>query len=483
MATPTIQPLPGLEPEAALLEGLKPYTPQVRKRIERQVIATALAERLLGHSAQLEWSENSLSLSEENPEESADVGESLRTRFATLLLLSASDENHVVGTFDGIDGQTFEGGAALWKSSLRIDPSWMEAMRRRTRKVAKERFEALRNHLRSRSAEWVAYQKRDRSWSFGDRFLTLTMPKIDGASSYHEIRRFNAAMRALFKGEWWERHTTPGPDGRFPAILGGIKAVEDALSAEGPHVHGHFMLIARRLDQDGLRDAWQKAVVIATRKIYKITLDPMSKVTIPDLRTVTRRVTDEGKHLISYSDALEEVCKYLTKPADLLFPHVKRDGRQVDPPSPDVLFEICMVKRWPRMFELFGAARKPAKPAERPSLDTSCISVPGRSVPYPELWGEQPMEPEERCDLQLRIHAEVSLKAKLRRARPPSWRDLMDSLGLHEWMQVVAQRFIGGVRFRERFLRAYNPSLDLIALDGRKIKTHVWPEECILSMC
>jgi hypothetical protein len=275
--------------------------------------------------------------------------------------------------------------------------------------------------------------------------------------------------------------TSPSASGRWPMILGGIKAVEDALSEEGPHVHGHFLLMMRYMNpeaQDELWQEWTKAVRMATRAAMGIPFPQTFEVIRPDLREVTKKTTDDSRGLVSMDDALDEVCKYLTKPLDLLTPHVNRAGRQVNPPPADVLLGLAMVERWPRMVELLGAARKRPEPAQRPPLDTSCISVPAVSVPLPEFWEEGAIEPEERCDYKLKCAEASSLGAKIKRTRPPSWRQLMFSLGLHDWLQVVAARVRDGIRYRRNFLRSYNPDLDLWTLAGERIKAEVWPEEC-----
>jgi hypothetical protein len=466
-------PLPGLDPTASLLEGLKPYAKQAKKQTYRQITAQALADRLVGGSVGLEWGEDgSLGLRESNPEEDAGPAESLASRFAALLLLSAQDSNHAVGRFDGSDGETFAGGSVLWKSSLRLDPTWMEAMRRRTRKTALARFLAMRKDLKAKHlAEWVSYCRKDRSWAYGDRFLTLTMNRIAGVTSLDEVRRFNGAFRSLTRSKYWASLTRPGKSGRCPVILGGIKAIEDALTSDGPHVHGHFLLIARRLSpeqHDDLHAAWTKALRNATRQVMGIKFPHTFETIKPDLRTVTKRsTTREG--CISMVDALDEVCKYLTKPSDLLMPHLNRAGRQVDPPSREVLLDLCMVPRWPRMVEMLGKCRTKPQAKPGPSLDTSCISVSPTHVQHPDHWSEGGIEDSERVDFRLKCAKEFTLGYKIVRDRGPTWRQLMSDLGLHDWLQVAAKRCRDGQRFRKNWLLMHNPNLHIMTLDGEQI--------------
>lgn len=471
--------LPGLEADAAILEGLHPVQPAVRKTIYRQVTKAALADRILGYGSRLEWApDGSLGIHEENPSEDVGPGEAMASRIAALLLLSADDSNHAAGYFDHRKAAgTFPGETTLCKFSVRLDPTWMETMRRRTRKTALERFQAMRTQLKSSSlAAWISYVKKDRRNRYGDKFLTLTMNKISGADSFSEVQRFNLAVRTLFKGEWW-RSLVTAPAGRLPDVFGGIKAVEDALSDEGPHVHGHFMLISRFLDQSRFHKEWTAAVRKATRQAMGINLPQSFQVAIPNIKEVYKRNKTGSDHVIEWEKALDEVCKYLTKPADLLEPHMNRAGRLVQPPRADVLLALALVERWPRMFELFGACRKPGA-KRQPSLDTSCISVRTPAPKLPEHWEEGAIEPEERVDFRLKCAEWASLGIKMKRERPPSWRELMKTLPLQEWLQVIAARFKGGIRFRTNFLRSYNPHLDIWTMDGNHIVSDVWPDPC-----
>jgi hypothetical protein len=469
---PTQSPLPGLEPEAAIDIHSRRYRAQIQKQEYRQIIASALAQKILGHSARLEHNESGLFVHEENPEEDAGPGEALKTRFAALMMLGAEPDNHVAGQFDGNEGDTFAGSSTLWKSSLRLDPSWMETMRKRTRKTARERFQAMRDQMKRNSlADWYAYIKKDRKNRYLDIFMTLTMPHRAESNTLEEVKRFNLAWRRLTKGDWW---VSEAP------VFGGVKAIEDALTADGPHVHGHFALISKHIDQDKLHTEWTKALRWATRKLHgeELTSDPL----IPDLRAIVKRHPKDGLAFISMDDALDEICKYLTKPSDLLFPHINRAGRTVHPPSGDVLLGLCLVQRWPRMFELFRAARavQGSPKAVPPSLDTSCISVSPPPVPLPEFWEEGGIEPEERADFRLKCSSASVLGFAIKKEKPPSWRELMQTTTLSEWLQIIHARVLSGRRFRINWLRSYNPSLDVMTLSGTRIVSNVWPEECML---
>jgi hypothetical protein len=133
------------------------------------------------------------------------------------------------------------------------------------------------------------------------------------------------------------------------------------------------------------------------------------------------------------------------------------------------------------MFELLGACRKPSA-KRKPCPDTSCISVPPTNVPLPEYWEEGGIEPEERLDFRLKCDEASRLGYQIKKERPPTWRELMQSTTLSEWLQIIHGRVMAGIRFRINWLRQYNPSLDVVTLDGHRIRAEVWPEDCILQM-
>lgn len=454
---------------AVSLCRLEKFKVGARKQTHRQIMAARLAHRIAGRPVHLEHTPDGLLLIDTDSDHiimNDDHGGSEAERFATLLLLGAEDRNHAAGILNGNEDQTFEGSLSLWKPSLRLDPNWMEAMRRRTRKEARKRFETMEANLKTDKREAYGYANSYR-WAYGPKMMTLTMPPIEESDTLREVKRFNAAFRNLQKSDFWQ-----GCD-----ILGGIKAVEDRLTAAGPHVHGHFLLISRKIDQDGLRAAWESALRKATRAIYAAPMP--GPVAIPDLRRVRAKARREGE--ISLDAALDEVCKYLTKTCDLLDQFQDSNGKWHQPAAPDALLALCAVKRWPRMVEMLGAARRVPRAAEGgpASLDTSCISVQefhSRTLPLPDFWEEGAIEPEERLDYALQLRAANGIEVASRRERPPSWRELMAQTTLHDWLQMIVARVSAGRRYRLGWLRSHNKDLYLVSMDGTEYRADEWPD-------
>lgn len=437
-------PLPTLE-----AEGLT-STRSAGKQKLRQSGASDIARVLLGEDIEpVLDSEGDVILVNRETGEVLEAGPGLGRpeRFATLLWAASMDQNHYVGILDGERCQ-FEGSGALWAPSLRLDPNWMEVFRRRSRKTAREAIKRVMGSLHPK--EHFA-RKRKLNWRLSWKLMTLTMPHVEEATTEREVRRLNDAFRRLGKMESWGQ------------IHAGVKGVEDAITPDGPHVHAHVLALSRFLDTGRLRREWWMALNKATLKEYGhgIALMPAGLPFI-DIREVRKR---GGGETVSTDDALNEVTKYVTKPSDLTQPD--ENGRTI---SRDVVLELCEVARWPRMFELLGAARKPAPPKAEAQLDTSCISAVSRdgrkafrvslgmleeAIEGTESWLTESLEPEER------------VKPPDRPRRPPTWRELMDTETLSAWLRLISGRTKRGRRFRLNWVLEHNPGAMIATMDGK----------------
>jgi len=373
-------------------------------------------------------------------------------RYALLLAMASEPGNHAAGVLDGGERGEYLGGTALWKPSLRLDPNWAETMRRRSRKEARARIGAMREALPHH--ERLAMSKGYR-WRLGWKLLTLTMPHPSGADTLDQLRLFNAAFRAFTKRKEWA------------AVWGGCKGVEDRLTPSGPHVHAHFLVLSRYLDREAWREAWRECLDSAAARLgWALEYGP-DGLPMLDVRRVVHKRREGATDEASWDECLDEVAKYVTKPADLL--EADREGRRI--PS-WVLFDLCEIARWPRMFELLGKARKAPKP--RPaeggaSLDTSCISAVGPDEPKPILWHQGQLFALEDERTTLILGPEVTRQdtgPPMERRRAPSWRELIPLLSLEAWTKCIQERVQRGAAFRLRWLKTHNPTLFLVDLAG-----------------
>ena len=410
----------------------------------RRHLATQLAERLTGRQLALfdegeEW--NVVDTKTGEIVETAGRAE----QFASLLLKAAEPSNHVTGALDSGDGGIYQAGTALWKPSLRLDPNWAETLRRRSRQVARRAMNHVTNTLPHKERYAMA---KKLNWRLSWKLLTLTIEHLPEMDSIDQIKWLNSAFKELGKKKIWSN------------VYAGIKGVEDKLTAKGPHVHAHNLILSRYIKEDVMREAWYRSLE-ATRPEHFI--GPL-RLPFIDIRYVTKKKGNESE--IETDDAVNEVSKYITKTSDLILPD--ENGEYV-PQS--VLLDLCEVRRWPRMFELLGAARaaRRAVSAKQGKLDTSCIS-PALSR-HPEIdstWTEA-LEPEEKIKyLENGINFwDLEGETKRKKERPPSWRDLMDCLPPKEWLHMIAGRARRAMRFRLQQLSDLNPRAFLVDMTGK----------------
>lgn len=444
--------LPGLEPTPDVVQSTSPAGIQQSKRRDSLELAQALAAAPVA-LVQLDGGPALVNI---------ETGEPLEDRaaaFAALLMLSAEERNHYAGLLDGRDGATFLARGNLWRSSLRLDPTWMEALRRRSRKLAYRGISRMMDSLTAAERQARRYGWRHRLTL---KMLTLTMPHHAGTSSLDEVKRLNMALRLLMRRKWWQ--TT---------MAGGIKGVEDALDADGPHVHAHLLILSRFVDREILRHEWRECLELATRTVYGFGLAEDCQV-IVDIRLVKRKGAKADE--LSWEAAVQEITKYITKPGDLFRPDAT--GRRI---SRETLLELCEVSRWPRMFELLGRCRKGTSQAQESALAAAAALVSihraylaGDPIRIPkgigwelvESWDPDLDGPEEKRKLIVEaLKREPGTGPQ--RIRPPSWRALLDILSLPEWLTIIVDRARRGRAFRLRQILEANPSAYLVMFDGK----------------
>jgi hypothetical protein len=382
--------------------------------------------------------------------------------YAYLLALAAESRNHVAGIMDGGEKGTFSGGTALWKPSLRIDPNTAESIRRRSRKTARVQLKAMTEALPDH--ERVAMRKGYR-WRLGWKLVTLTMPHPRGSDTFDQIKLFNRAFRLFTKGSY------------FNQVYGGVKGVEDRLTASGPHVHGHFLLLSRYLDRQLWREEWKRCLDSAAEELgYALEYPSGDGLPILDVRRVVDKTGNLQHDEAGWDTALDEVSKYITKASDFLQPDAS--GNTI---PPCVLFDLCDVSRYPRMFELLGKARKPPKPKPAEGgafLDTSCISAGREPEPLPWKWIQERLGLEEP-EYRTLILGENQGKDPPPDEDPPpkkgrveTWRELLKSLPWDQWMKTILERAERGEAFRLRWLKGNNPRLYLLDMAGNIRANH-----------
>lgn len=228
-------------------------------------LGARLASRILGRRVDLVQADESWEFVDPTSGEIVSHLGGRERFFSALLMRAALPSNHVAGvmTHKPKAGQSkaFLGGTAAWKSSLRLDPNWMTAMRARSRHRAEVEVARMIAQLPKREKRLRTHKLRNGSLSsdrLTEKFLTLTQPHRPGADTIEQLTTFNLAFQALRKKDLWTE-----------TVWGAVKAAEDALDPDGPHVHGHFYVLSRFIVWEAWREAWRECLDYAWRKQYR----------------------------------------------------------------------------------------------------------------------------------------------------------------------------------------------------------------------
>ena len=388
--------------------------------------------------------------------------------FATLLLRAALPENHLVGILDGGDEGAYVGNVPAVKFSLMLDPNYSDAKRRRSRRLAKRQMHQV---MRELPPGEKALRRTGNLQRLTLKMDTYTVPPLPGLDIEAQLSFVNGAWRRFSRTDMF-----------METNYAGVKGLELRCLVGQGGAHIHFVNLSRFKDGFKKNDtvkpwhqAWKKALTAQATEAG-ITLDyGPGGLPYCDCRSLTKRVGQSRDELIE--EALDEGVKYITDLDELL--------NQAGGVSPEALLAICEVARWPRMFELTGAARTP--PAEPgPRLDTSCISVEGGVLKLVDDFWIQAREPEERSLFETLIVDTARRSGAVRenawatdreraeflaknRPRPPTWRDLIDQLPFSEWLHLMMGKARVAYRWRIAQLAQLNPTLFLVDMTGKVI--------------
>lgn len=186
-------------------------------------------------------------------------------------------------------GELYDGNGSLLETvASRFCPSYLSKASRRARKQMREalaRVKPKRFDLQ--------------------RFITLTMPNLQ-TDFETTIKILFRAFSLLKKREIFTRNVT-----------GAIYGYENTRGANNDHHHAHVHILAWSgwINQSELAAVWTDCVKKACAEIgVKCLVATSSGQMIVDIRLARRKAT--GRGTIAVEDALQEVCKYVTKGSD-----------------------------------------------------------------------------------------------------------------------------------------------------------------------
>jgi Replication protein len=365
------------------------------------------------------------------------------------------------------DGELYEATGTLNGCAGRLCPNCAADMRRRSRKKARQAVKWVENNKvdielgarktleeiakdvgkkrRQEIEKRLRKPKLDLRW----RFVTLTAPTVIGRSLLESIDVYNKAFARLRKREFW-----------LCWVPGGIKGCEYTLgedeanwkpSEDGYHVHLHLMIFAEWIPWEELQEEWTSCIVRAWADVgHKLEINTTSGKALTRISLIVPRVRKGGGAIISLEAAIQEVIKYVAKTDTWL-------------KVPDEhLFECAMVKRWPRMFELFGIARESNKKKKEVVEQQAVVEEQQTILDIPEL---------KEGEIGLEGVAEtggLNVGKTKTRTRELPMLDWLNFMPFSEWVVKVGIKINKARQFRKKMLAEKYFSASFMTLDGKR---------------
>jgi len=328
------------------------------------------------------------------------------------------------------DGELYNGVGTLYACGSRLCPSCCAALARSSRRRARSAV------VRLGRGDW------NRRW----RSLVLTMPLMRGADVTDAIGRINDSFRRLTNRSFWKTR-----------VVGGIKSVEFTVRPDGYHVHIHLLVLSDYIPVNQEKEQ-QMCGYMERRKLAPGNLQAEMKhclrlsgaeisgdlvLAVYDAKRQGERAKGEG---ITLESALQETCKYLTK------------SESWDKISDSQIVKIAEVERWPRMFELLGAAR-----IKRDEVDAMGVEP---EVERDVHGGTSLVHTHGLSNDEVARGEPVLGMVGLPGARAPSLRSLSVALDRSAWLQILSLRVSAMRAYRKAMLARRYPYAIFNSLAG-----------------
>lgn len=321
------------------------------------------------------------------------------------------------------DGECFDGRGQLWACNSRLCPTCTGRLAKRNRKISRH---VVENEKLFVGEHWF--------------FITLTMPDLSLKDlALLDCRSvINSAWRKFSRSKWFK-----------DVSRGGMKDEEFTVGEHGQyHYHLHLLAVCRnRITSNSfqeIRYEWTRALEKSFRE-HKIdfqcnTADGFAVVNVQKVWNKER--------------SINELCKYITKTTDW----AKIPQAQ--------LADIAVVKRFPRMFEVYGICKETAKEIRAKSkradesktyLDTKKIT--DRNAEDSETPSENGSENISDSEKSENSHSPPKKK--------PTWRELCRILSREEWLEHLEKEISKVQSYRQRQLRDKFAFASFRTLDGK----------------
>lgn len=349
------------------------------------------------------------------------------------------------------DGELFDGKGTLAACGNRLCTFCAADIRRRARRQAREavcriktnivdielamrnKLEKMAKECRTEKREEIEKRLRKKYLDLRWRFVTLTAPKVSARSLLEIIGVYNRAFGLLRRRDFFESW-----------VAGGIKGVEftvgeeiEVLGVDGEtdpyHVHIHLMIFAEWLPWQQLQEEWTECITTAWEEVgHKLEINTPSGNVLTRISLVVPKARKGRQGIMSEDAAIEEVVKYVTKSDSWLKIPEKH------------LVECATVKRWPRMFELFGCAREKKEKQEKVEKESPTIL--------------------DTPNLKIAENLNVAEEKKKPRAKPML--DWLEYMPFEIWVERVSKKLDKRREYRKRMLAERYPGASFMTLDG-----------------
>lgn len=360
------------------------------------------------------------------------AGDKFALGLAARMAACSSKYNHFLANdLHNPDGECFDGFGNLYGCGSKLCHSCVDKAARLHRKKAREAIEKTkllkREYVPAGAKGYIVEQEHY-------RFVTLTMPKVS-LSCTETIKLISKAWDLFRKLDFTKNY-----------FAGYVKSIEFTVRSDNSyHAHIHLLAISFFVPEKTIKRLWRRCLQTAFSEAgldWKCETKGNSPVV-------------NIKLVRSVENALNEVCKYVTK---------SESWEKI--PAAHIL-EVANVKRWGRMFELAGRlkdsarqikAKKEAikqiqaeqiKDDDAPNyLDTKCF-IDGEAVAEnPENSAQNPP---------------AESKKKIKRE---NWREIIQRKGLKIYKQILDQQVKAMQRVRRRQLREKFPLATFVDLTG-----------------
>jgi hypothetical protein len=374
------------------------------------------------------------------------AGDAVALGLAARIAECSSKYNHFLANdLNTSDGECFNGFGNLYGCGSKLCHSCVDKAAKLNRKKAREAIEQTRllrrRYLPFGAKDYVVEQERR-------RFVTLTMPKVS-LSCTETIKLLAHAWDLFRKLDFTKNY-----------FGGYVKSIEFTVrSDDSYHAHIHLLAICFFLPEKHLKRLWRRCLqsaFAASGLDWKCETKDNSPVV--NIKLVN-----------SVENALNEVCKYVTK----------SESWEKIPAAH--LLEVASVKRWGRMFELAGRLKASAKlikakkevikqiQAERKNDDADLNYLDKKYLTDGEAAAEI-SESSGVSNQNLEVKREIKMKRE-------SWREIIRVKGLETYKrilkrQVEAMRRVRQMQLIEKFPLAtfkdlagftwYSPNLQFI---------------------